>query len=164
MIDEGEGSRWLRLSKTWRAGELSVVALAVVVGGCSENAANSASGQPVSAEQRVAGTPRQFSPGAAEPLSIMALSAEVDSDPFGAAVECAAALEITLKSISQLPQAGANEVAALRQAEGVFRARANLLAGDTPAPQAIAVKVQQAQRDPATQVKRAVACLRQGSS
>lgn len=135
-----------------------IVALALLLAGCSEGAERSTADSPFAAGEL---SQRQFSPGAAQALSVVASGSELADDPFAAAVECTAALQVTLKAISRLPQASSNEIAALRQAEVAFREDANRLTGDTPAPQAIAARVREVEGSPAAQVQLAIACLRQ---
>jgi hypothetical protein len=137
----------------------AVVALALVMASCSEKSSSPSSDPALRSHSQLASTDRQFPPGAAAPLSIMAPSTEVASDPFAAAVECAAALQVTAKMVSQLPQVSETEQASLRQAHEAFRARANRLADNTPAPKAIAAKVRQVQGDPTAQVRLAMNCL-----
>jgi hypothetical protein len=155
--DQWRGGLALRVSPGARVLS-SIFALTLLLASCSERTETSTAGSPFGAGEL---SQRQFSPGAAEALSVVASGSERATDPFAAAVECAAALQVTLKAISRVPQVSSNEIAALQQAEVVFREDANRLTGDTPAPQAIAAKVREVEGSPAAQVRLAIACLRQ---
>lgn len=149
-------------SEARHAGWSVAAAFALALVGCSD-AADSPM-PPAFGTDRSTRAQQRFSPGAAAPLSIMGTGAEMAGDPFDAAVQCAAALEVTLATISQMQQVGDDQKEALRQAQGLFRTRADRLARETPASQAIATRVEQVQDNPATQVQLAVSCLRQGAN
>ena len=138
-----------------------MLAAAWTVTGCADRAGDDNSNQAFGSRPEAAGKLSQFPPGAAAPLSIMAPAAEGASDPFEAAVECAAAIEFTAKLMDGMPQVGQKEKLLAQQALGIFRARANGLARDMPAARAIAAKRQEGSADSTGQLRVAMRCLRE---
>jgi hypothetical protein len=146
-------------SRGWSARGIAIAISVVALAGCGGEGP-AASGE-FATEPRLSDIKTEFPAGAAAPLSILAPSGDMAADPFMAAVECAAALEVTAKLIFQLSQVGESERTAVRQAEEAYRARAGRLARETPAPQAIATTVQRVRGDPSSQVRLAMNCLQQ---
>jgi hypothetical protein len=144
--------------KGWAIAAAGLIAIAL--SGCSKN-------PDASADDAVEPSSK-YPPGTAAALSVNSAAGLPNSDPFQTAATCLAALQVTTQFLegrsAELP-AGAMD--ALRKATTYFRGKAlsEARVGEVAGPEAaIEQKVEEAQAQPAPQVRIAMACLQTISS
>ncbi len=143
-----------------------VLVLAALLAGCGGQQARQPGETTGSSEPARAGSVSPEQAKAAQLLSLTGGSATEQHTGYAGAVECAASLTLFVQSVEDSPLIDEAQADALRRAQSLFKQRARtagIAEGKKPASidAEITRATDDAEDDPATSSKSAIACIRQ---